>query len=154
MPLFAFDLPFPAQVSPDLDQAREHNLAWLRGHGILRDQAWEQRYLAQQFVELAARAWPESRRADLDLVLGVSSWSAKDLSLADQGFVIRLTVRRSSVERRTARAGRSPRGSPGRPHRTHGSPLGSTTPWSGWGSRWPGGPAPGWQPSWASAREG
>ncbi|MER6198797.1 transposase family protein [Streptomyces sp. NPDC001586] len=54
----------------------------------------------------------------------------KDLPLADQGFVIRLTVRRSPAERRTARAGRSPNRSPGWLPHMHGSLLGSTTPWS------------------------
>ncbi|MFI9065634.1 transposase family protein [Streptomyces sp. NPDC053429] len=52
----------------------------------------------------------------------------KDLPLAEQGFVIRLTVRRSSAGRRTARAGRSPSRSPGWPPRTHGSRRGSTAP--------------------------
>ncbi|MFI5476708.1 transposase family protein [Streptomyces cacaoi] len=64
----------------------------------------------------------------------------KDLPLAEQGFVIRRRSGALSAERRTARAGRSPSRSPGWPPRTHGSPLGSTTPWSEWGSRWPGGP--------------
>lgn len=78
----------------------------------------------------------------------------KDLPLAEQSFAIRLTVRRficGSVDcpRRTFAEP-----FPGWLPRTHGSPPGSTTPWSEWGSPWPGGLAPGWPPSWASAREG
>ncbi|MFD7611337.1 transposase family protein [Streptomyces sp. NPDC059828] len=52
----------------------------------------------------------------------------KDLPLAEQGFVIRLMVRRSSVELQTVRVARSPSGSRGWPPRTHGSPPGSTVP--------------------------
>ncbi|MFD4592810.1 transposase family protein [Streptomyces rubiginosohelvolus] len=78
----------------------------------------------------------------------------KGLPIAEQGFVIRLRVRRFICGRRTVRVGRSPSRSPGWPPRTHGSLRGSTTPWNEWGSRWPGGPALGWLPSWASAREG
>ncbi|WOX20339.1 transposase family protein [Streptomyces solicathayae] len=78
----------------------------------------------------------------------------KDLPFADQGFVIRLTVRRFIC------------GSAGCPRRTcaepfsrlaarmHGSLRGSTTLWSVWGSRWPGGPELVWLPNWASARDG
>ncbi|WP_406466472.1 transposase family protein [Streptomyces sp. NBC_01594] len=54
----------------------------------------------------------------------------KDLPLAQQDFVIRLTVRRFIWGRWTVRVGRSPSRSRGWPSRTHGSPLGSTTPWS------------------------
>ncbi|MFD4757290.1 transposase family protein [Streptomyces sp. NPDC058426] len=68
----------------------------------------------------------------------------KDLPLAEQGFVTRLTIRRFICGAADCpRAGRSPSRSLGWPRRTHGSPLGSTTPWSEWGSRWPNGPAPG-----------
>ncbi|MFJ5731518.1 transposase family protein [Streptomyces paradoxus] len=78
----------------------------------------------------------------------------KDLPLAEQGLVIRLTVRRfiggsADCQRRTFAEPFSRLAA-----RTHGSPRGSTTPWSEWGSRWPGEPAPGWRPSWASARDG
>ncbi|MFE9636187.1 transposase family protein [Streptomyces sp. NPDC006463] len=78
----------------------------------------------------------------------------KDLPLADQGFVIRLTVRRFIC------------GSGDCPRRTFAEPLSRlaapharftrrlNTPWSEWGSRWPGGPAPGWPPSSVSARDG
>ncbi|MGW7276638.1 transposase family protein [Streptomyces sp. NPDC054864] len=77
----------------------------------------------------------------------------KDLPLAEQGFVIRLTVRRficgsADCPRRTFAEPFSRLAVP------HGSPPGSTTHWSEWGSRWPGGLAPGWPPSWASARDG
>ncbi|WP_327167691.1 terpene synthase family protein [Streptomyces subrutilus] len=88
MPLHVFDLPFPARIGPGLEQAREHNLAWLRAHGVLPDATWEQRYLTQQFAELAARVWPGSSGADLDLVLDISSWSA-----FFDDHVERLTVR-------------------------------------------------------------
>ncbi|MFF6778978.1 transposase family protein [Streptomyces sp. NPDC012637] len=77
----------------------------------------------------------------------------KDLPLAEQGFVIRLTVRRficgsADCPRRTFAEPFSRLAA-----RTHGSPRGSTTLWSGWVSPSPGGPALGWLPSWASARE-
>ncbi|MEU3529862.1 transposase family protein [Streptomyces sp. NPDC038707] len=78
----------------------------------------------------------------------------KDLPLAEKGFVIRLTVRRFICGAGDARAGRSPSRSRSWLPRTHGSPLGSTTPWSEWDSRWPGGLAPDWQPSWASEPAG
>lgn len=78
----------------------------------------------------------------------------KDLPLADQSFVIRLTVRRficgsADCPRRTFVE-------PFRdwPPRTHGSPRGSTALWSGWGSPWRGGLALGWLPSSASVRGG
>ncbi|MGW6523565.1 transposase family protein [Streptomyces sp. NPDC054962] len=60
----------------------------------------------------------------------------KDLPLAEQGFVIRLTVRRFVCGSVDCPRGRSPSRSPGSPPRTHGSRLGSTASWSGWGSRW------------------
>ncbi|MFE9776527.1 transposase family protein [Streptomyces sp. NPDC005775] len=79
----------------------------------------------------------------------------KDLSLAEQGFVIRLTVRRficGSVDcpLRTFVEPFSPADCPARTVHHAAQPR----PWSKWGSRWPGGLAPGWPPSWASARDG
>ncbi|WP_405976904.1 transposase family protein [Streptomyces sp. NBC_00158] len=110
-------------------------------------------------VEVAARsraatsACPDCGRFS-DRVHDCYQRGLKDLPLAEQGFVIQLTVRRFICGAATARAGRSPSRSRSWLHRTHGSPLGSTTPWTEWGSRWPGGLAPGWPPSWASEPSG
>ncbi|WP_246094825.1 transposase family protein [Streptomyces roseicoloratus] len=78
----------------------------------------------------------------------------RGLPLADQGFVIRLTVRRFICGSGAPRAGRLPSRSPGWPSRTPGSPRVSTKPWSAWDSPWRGGPALDWWPSWASVRDG
>ncbi|WP_405632408.1 transposase family protein [Streptomyces sp. NBC_01174] len=74
----------------------------------------------------------------------------RDLPLADQDFVIRLTVRRFIC------------GFADCPRRTFAEPFSRltvpharfTTHLGKWGSRWPGGPALGWRPSWASAGDG
>ncbi|MEU3481997.1 transposase family protein [Streptomyces sp. NPDC033753] len=78
----------------------------------------------------------------------------KDLPLADQGFVIRLTVRRFIC------------GSADCPRRTFAEPFSRlAAPYARfttrlnraleeWGSPWRDEPPPGWRPSWASVRDG
>ncbi|MEU9197939.1 transposase family protein [Streptomyces hundungensis] len=78
----------------------------------------------------------------------------KDLPLGEQDFVIRLTVRRficgsADCPRRTFA---EPFSRLAAPHARFTARL--NAPWSGWGSRWPGGPAPGSLPSWASVQDG
>ncbi|MFD3472497.1 transposase family protein [Streptomyces sp. NPDC058682] len=78
----------------------------------------------------------------------------KDLPLAEQGFVIRLTVRRficgaADCPRRTFA---EPFSRLAAPHARFTTRLNRAL--ERVGSRWPGGPALGWLPSWASARDG
>ncbi|MFB7905982.1 hypothetical protein ACFC1T_06115 [Kitasatospora sp. NPDC056076] len=78
----------------------------------------------------------------------------KDLPLAEQGFVIRLVVRRficgaADCPRRTCAERFSRLAAPYARFTTRLNHALERE-----GSRSPVGPAPGWQPSWASAREG
>jgi pentalenene synthase/avermitilol synthase len=62
-----FDLPAPAQVSPDLDDARRHNLDWVRRLSLVADGpslAW---YTSWDMPLLAALGLPHARGAALDL---------------------------------------------------------------------------------------
>ncbi len=79
----------------------------------------------------------------------------RDLPLADQSFVIRLTVRRFICESTDCprRTFAEPFSRLAAPHARFTTRL-STAPWNGWGLPWLGGPVLGWRPSWDSARDG
>ncbi|MCQ9181648.1 terpene cyclase [Streptomyces sp. IBSBF 2953] len=62
-----FDLPPVTAVSPDLEGARRHNLAWVRRFGLVgddRSQAW---YASWDMPRLAALGFPHARGPELDL---------------------------------------------------------------------------------------
>ncbi|MEU1470964.1 transposase family protein [Streptomyces sp. NPDC005761] len=79
----------------------------------------------------------------------------RDLPLADQGFLIQLTVRRficgfADCPRRTFAEPFSRLTVPARAMHHAAQPR----TWAGWGSPWQGGPALDSRPSWPSARNG
>ncbi|MFE7932387.1 terpene cyclase [Streptomyces sp. NPDC057456] len=62
-----FDLPAVAGISPGLDEARRHNLAWVRRFGLVandRSAAW---YASWDMPRLAALGFPHARGAALNL---------------------------------------------------------------------------------------
>jgi hypothetical protein len=62
-----FALPFAARANPAADRARAHHLAWVRAHGLIRDEAALRRYAAWRLTDLAAYAYPDAAEDDLCL---------------------------------------------------------------------------------------
>jgi germacradienol/geosmin synthase len=70
-----FDIPFAPLISPDVDRARAHTVAWLCGHGLLRSEAGVAEYLSWDLATAAAVTFPYSAGADLDLLLDFFSFA-------------------------------------------------------------------------------
>ncbi|MFE2854381.1 terpene cyclase [Streptomyces lavendulae] len=62
-----FHLPFPTSLSPDLEGARQRNLAWVRRTGLVREGRSLEWYAAWDMPLLAAHGFPYARGAALDL---------------------------------------------------------------------------------------
>lgn len=72
-----FYMPFPLQLSPHLDGARERNVAWSRQMGLLETPpgVWDERNLVAFDLALcAAGIHPEASLAQLDLTTGWLTW--------------------------------------------------------------------------------
>ncbi|GAA3750819.1 terpene synthase family protein [Streptomyces tremellae] len=69
-----FDIPSGSGVNAHRAAAEEANLAWLRGHGMLRSPAAVKRYQSWQLGGLAARCWPSVELTDLILALDLKSF--------------------------------------------------------------------------------
>ncbi|MGP3969091.1 terpene synthase family protein [Streptomyces sp. 6N223] len=64
----AFYLPFRASINAEADRAREHHLAWIRDHDLVRGDEALRRYREWRLTDLAAYAYPDAAPGDLDLV--------------------------------------------------------------------------------------
>jgi Terpene synthase family 2, C-terminal metal binding len=70
-----FPLPWPLRVNPHLDNARRHNLQWMRHYGLLaEDQASEVNYLGWQLAEVAAYFYPDATQEGLELATDLMGW--------------------------------------------------------------------------------
>ncbi|MBG0851347.1 hypothetical protein I2W78_05625 [Streptomyces spinoverrucosus] len=70
-----FGIPFTVRVSPHLDQAREHHIAWLREHSLLTSTAQVQRYLTYRMSEAVACCYPDAGGADLAVATDFTGWA-------------------------------------------------------------------------------
>jgi hypothetical protein len=67
-------LPTSFRVSPDLPQARSHNIAWLTEYGVLHGATATDRYLAMRIADGAAWTFPDARGDGLALIVDWASW--------------------------------------------------------------------------------
>ncbi len=65
----SFDIPFPPQVSPDLDWARTQSLKWTMDQGLLRSEAGRREFESWDLAQLSALAFPHARGDDLVKVI-------------------------------------------------------------------------------------
>ncbi|GAB2661958.1 terpene synthase family protein [Nocardia goodfellowii] len=78
-----FDVPFTSRISPDVNQAREHGLSWLRSYGLLSNTVDADNFLAFRLADAAATCWPDARGADLCVATDFSGWTR----IADDMFI-------------------------------------------------------------------
>ncbi|WP_190815693.1 terpene synthase family protein [Saccharopolyspora pogona] len=69
------DLPFPSEVSPDVDRARERHYAWVAQHGLWPDRKAEYAYKHADFPLFIAHVYPWASGEDLDLVTDLVGWA-------------------------------------------------------------------------------
>ncbi|MFC5911805.1 terpene synthase family protein [Streptacidiphilus monticola] len=67
-------VPWQTQPSPYRDEAAEHNLEWLRSHGMLKDPAAVSVYERWDIPTLAARSFPDLDRSGLRLATDMFSF--------------------------------------------------------------------------------
>lgn len=69
------NMPWPARISPDVDRARTHHLAWVEERGLWPDPKTEAAYRAADFPLFVASAHPWAAGEDLDLVNDLIGWT-------------------------------------------------------------------------------
>ncbi|NUK06808.1 hypothetical protein HRW18_01985 [Streptomyces lunaelactis] len=70
---FSFDLPFPSQISQAVESAAAHHIIWIQEHGLLSKGSLRE-YYRWDVPGVAARFWPHSSGADLELGMDLAGW--------------------------------------------------------------------------------
>ncbi|MFH8289778.1 pentalenene synthase [Streptomyces sp. NPDC018059] len=69
-----FSIPLPSRRSPDHARAEAEHIAWPRSFGLINTEAAAERHRKGGYADLAARFYPSTSGADLDLGVDLMSW--------------------------------------------------------------------------------
>jgi hypothetical protein len=66
--------PFPSQMNPHVESAKQQLMAWIQQFGLVQKETARQRFLRADFASFAACTYPTASKADLALVSDWFAW--------------------------------------------------------------------------------